>query len=172
RYMGYGPDELVFKSHPSLGSQAGLVQKIEFKKQPSKQATVSLNFGLLGPLSPLPSYFLKAMDENDVDEDALVAFIEFFDHSLIQAYVRAAYPEDDQTIFRDFEQTKARYRSLIGLRSPSMVHWIFEGAFPELGVTVQRDLFRRDVRLEGVRLGFTKLGDPVALGGMSNVPLT
>lgn len=171
RHMGYRPEELVFKSHVSLSSQPGIVQAIEFRRLPAKQVAITVNFGLLGPLSPLPSYFLKAMEESDMDEDALVEFIAFFDHSVIGSYLKSIYPEDDPAIFRDWEQTKARYRSLVGLRSPSTLHWVFEGVFPELRVSIGRDRFKRDVKLDGVRLGHTRLGDPVALGGTSKVPV-
>ena len=81
------------------------------------------------------------------------------------------YPERDTSIFRDWEGTKRSYLSLLGIRSTSTMHWLFETTFPELGVKVERGVLTRNVKLEGTRLGFSVLGGGAVLGGFSRVPV-
>jgi hypothetical protein len=169
--MGYGDEEILFESRLTSTSQPAMIQAIDFKTQPIKQVVLSFNLGLLGPQSPLPSYFAKLMDDSDLDEQGLLEFLRFFDHKLIEGVVNSFYPERDTTVFRDWEGTKRSYLRLLGIRSITTVQWLFEATFPELGVKVERGTLLRNVKLEGTRLGFSILGGGAVLGGYSRVPV-
>jgi len=171
-HLGYRREEMIFASHISTATQHGAVHSIEFRTQPMRMAVVTLNLGLLSAQSPLPAYFTKFMDSGDVDEVAFQAFIGFFDHVALQGFLESGYPEQNALVYKDWEQTKRNYLLLLGLRSLSTQHWLFQIMFPELGVTVDRGTLTRSVRVEAARLGKIVLGGPAALGGISKVPVS
>ncbi len=171
RHLGYRSEDIIFESRYSLTSNPGLVHAVEFRKDPSRQVVITLNFGLHDPAGPLPSYFVKLIDDGVVDEQAFLRFLGFFDHLLIQNFVRSIYPEHDPAVYRDWEITKRHYLSLLGLRSPSTLHWLFQSAFPELGVSAERGVLRREVRVAPFRLGASALGRG-SLGAVSSVPIS
>lgn len=170
-WLGYRREEIIFESNPSAVTQHGIVFAVEFRAQPMRMAVVTLNMGLLGPQSPLPSYFQKTLESGDVDEEGLETFLGYFDHVALQATVEAAYPESNTQIYRDWEQTKRRFVTLLGLRSLSTHHWLFQIVYPELGVTVDRGTHTRNVRVDAARLGSIILGGAAALGGITKVPV-
>ena len=170
-WLGYRPEEVLFESAVREVSQSALVQKVDFRSEPVKQAVVTLNVGLLGTQSPLPSYFKRILEDADVDDQAFTDFLRFFDHRLLDNWLRSIYPERDGGIFKDFEKTKQSYLRLLGLRSVSTVHWIVALAFPELGTTVERDTVTRVLQLDGARLGACELGGGAVLGGWARTPV-
>ncbi len=170
-HLGYRPEEILFESAAREVSQPSLVQKVEFRAEPVKQAIVTLNTGLLGTQSPLPSYFKRILEDADLDEQSFTDFLRFFDHRLLDAWLRSIYPEHDPQIFRDFEKTKQSYLRLLGLASVSTLHWLMELTYPELGVTVEKGTIMRSVQLEGARLGGCDLGGSAVLGGWMRGPV-
>jgi hypothetical protein len=170
-YLGYRPEEILFESAAREVSQPTLVHRVEFRSEPVKQAIVTLNLGLLGTQSPLPSYFKRLVEDPDVDEQSFTDFLRFFDHRLLDAWLRSIYPEHDPAIFKDFEKTKQSYLRLLGLNSVSTLHWLIELTYPELGVTVEKGTIMRSVQLEGARLGRCELGGGAVLGGWMRAPV-
>jgi hypothetical protein len=170
-HMGYRPEEFVFQSHFTHVSQPGLVHSVEFRGEPIRQVVITVNLGLLDPKGPLPSYFTKLLEHGNIDEQAFLRFLHFFDHFVIRNFLKSVYPESDPAIHKDWEGTKRHYLSLLGLRSTSTLHAIFQGIFPELGVFVGRGSIGRDLTVECLRLGSGVLGR-TSLGARSTVPVT
>ncbi len=170
-HAGYRPEEVILQSQHGHASATALVQSVEFTTTPMRHVVVTLNMGLLGAQSPLPSYFAQLLASDEVDEAAFLDFIHFFDHLLLDGHVRAAAPERDPSVYRSFDETKRSYLGLIGLASTSTLHWLFQLAFPELGLRVDRSTLTRVVPLEGVRLNASQLGGAGVLGGKARLPV-
>jgi hypothetical protein len=166
-YLGYRSEEILFESALGDVSQPALVQGVAFLREPVRQVIVTLNAGLLGTQTPLPSYFKRILEDSDIDDQSFADFLRFFDHRLLESWLKSLAPERDTAIYRDFEKTKGSYLKLLGLRSVSTIQWLAELAFPELGVQVQRSPMKRRVKLEGARLGFCELGGGAVLGGFT-----
>jgi hypothetical protein len=169
--MGYRPEDLVFESNFNQTSRPNLIERVAFVKEPIRHVVITVNFGLLDPKSPLPSYFTKLLEVGNIDDEAFLAFLRFFDHLILRNYFNAVYPERDRTIYKSWENTKRCYLSLLGLRSPATIHWLFQSVFPELGVEVGRGTIGRDLRVQQVTLGESRLG-AAALGARSTVAVT
>jgi hypothetical protein len=171
-HLGYRPEEILFESHESVASQPRLIHSIEFKKSPIRHVVISLNMGLLATQSPLPTYFRDLLQDADLDEQAFAEFLRFFDHRLLQNSILAIYPERDTTVIRDWEQMKLGLLKLLGIRSESTLHWLFQLACPELEVRVDRGTLSRFVKLDGAELGVSVVGDPrTVLGGWTKAPV-
>lgn len=170
-YMGYRMDQVQFKSHATNCSQPCLLQDIEFKKEPVQQAVITINMGLLGPQSPLPSYFMKRLEKGLLDVRLFLDFIGYFDHSIIFTYLQSIYPEGNPLLFPDWEEA-VQYRLLmLSLRSCSTLEWMLRLAVPELGVYVEKAEMKRSLRTEQIALGKTALGSDAVFGRRSSVPV-
>ncbi len=167
-WLGRAPEEILFESSIGDVSQPALFQSVAFERA---QVTVTLNMGLLGTQSVLPSYFKRILEDADVDDESFTDFLRFFDHRLLEGWLHSLAPERDRKIFRDFERTKASYVRLLGLRSTSTMHWLVALAYPELGVRVEPSTMKRMVKLEGARLGHCELGGGAVLGGRARAPV-
>jgi predicted component of type VI protein secretion system len=167
-HLGHRPEEILFESAIGDVSQPALLNRVAFERA---QVTVTLNMGLLGTQSLLPSYFKRILEDSDIDDESFVDFLRFFDHRLLEGWLQSLAPERDKKIFRDFERTKASYLRLLGLRSSSTMHWLVALVYPELGVRVDRSLMKRLVTLEGARLGHAVLGGGAVLGGRARAPV-
>ena len=170
-HLGYRSEEILFESAARDVSQPALCQRIEFRSVPIRQAVLTVNLGLLGAQSPLPTYLKSLLEDANVDEQSFLDFLRFFDHKLLENYLRSVYPERDSSVFHDFEKTKQSYIRLLGLRSISTFQWLIELVFPELGVKVERGTLTRAVKLAGARLGSCELGGGAVLGGWTRAPL-
>jgi tetratricopeptide (TPR) repeat protein len=171
-HMGYEFEDIIFRSHLSMISQSSLVYDVEFVGHPVQQAVVTLNLGLLTPDSPLPSYYHRFLETQNIDEDAFVSFLRFFDHGVLQAYLRAVYPERDATLFPDWERTKHQQLQLLAPRSQATLYWIFQQAFPELGLELRRSKLGRKLNVNSSRLGRCTLGGNTSLGGRTAIAVT
>ena len=80
---GYALEEIQFQSHDSLTSQSKLIHDITFQNTAARQVIITLNLGLLGVQSPLPSYFQKQIHKSTVDYNRFIDFIGYFDNFLI-----------------------------------------------------------------------------------------
>ena len=168
---GYAPEEIFFRSNPTDASAVSLVASVQFHSLPPRRVVVTMNLGLLGPQSPLPSYFKQILASGEVDEGSFLEFLHFFDHNLIRAQLEAAEPELSTRVIADFDQTKRNYLRLMGLGSPTTLHWLFKLVFPELGVNVSRGTMSRIVALDGIRLASSRLGGSGVMGGRSRIPV-
>ena len=168
--LGYSDEEIEFQSHATSTHQASVIDAVRFAGPPRRRVTVVLNLGLLAPQSPLPSYFQQVL-ERQVD-GALSGFLNFFSHRLLAQGAQGQFPERDGELFASWTGTLAEVRSLLGLRTLTTLHWIFDALYPELGVSVQRVVLSRPVYARSTRLGPWQLGDGAVLGGQAQVPVS
>jgi hypothetical protein len=171
QFLGYQPEEIQFKSHFSNSSQPSLIRDIAFHHEPIRGVLITLNLGLLGPQSPLPSYFVKRLDTSYFDTRSFVDFIGYFDHSLIKNYLLNIYPETNTAFFPNLQLTRLRFLQMLDLKSCSTLHWLFQLVFPELGVRAEKVVFNRQLRTAHLRLGETVLGTDPIFGEKTSVPV-
>jgi len=160
--MGYDRGAILFES-TSERSSGGVVNAIRFFKKPYRHVRVTLNIGLLGDNSLLPSYFLQLVEKSP-DPDRFFDFIRFFDHKLIEAYYNAAYPESDPSVYRDFDDVQRSFTRMLGMGSTSTLAWITKLFFPELRVTVERRAFKNASASHAFRTGMSLLDGTGILG--------
>ncbi len=158
---GYRRDQLLFESNRE-GGATSLVHAIEFRAG-GAEVLITVNLGLLGDNTLLPSYFLREV-ESSRDPQRFYDFIRFFDHCLIENYVRASWPEHDPDIFGDYALLCTAVLKLIGLDSVSSVHWLVQSAFPELGVRVTRGAFPSATGSHACRTGLSRLDGSSVIG--------
>jgi hypothetical protein len=164
---GYGQDDIELRSHRGTVHTPHLVHAIHFVRQP-RRVIVTLNLGLLSVQSPLPSFFLKAMEK--LEHDALESFLGYFDHLLLRERAASLFPERDTSLLPGWEGNAHHRLGLLRPACPSTLHWLFTRAFPEAEVRVHRATRRQRIETRGVRLGGATLGDGTAMGGFATVP--
>lgn len=164
--IGYDDEAIVFCSHHSMVRPSALVHEVRFERVPQRRVVVTLNMGLLGSESPLPSYILKLAESST---DRLVPFFEYFDHTLLRGRLRMLWPERDPELGCDWARTRRDISKLVRMDSPAMAHWLFRHVYPELDVSVRRQASKRTIATEPVVLGRTAIGDGAALGGVTDV---
>lgn len=168
RAMGYGWDELRFAGHATTESPSRIIQDLEFLDDP-RQVRITLNLGLLGPQSPLPSYFFKDVDAGTIDPASFSRFVGFFDHVVLSRFVLALHPELDRRLYPDPAHARRQELRLLNLRSTATLHWLFAQVFPELGARVEPIRKQRRLRVGALRLGSAVLGGDGTIGGRASV---
>jgi hypothetical protein len=136
---GYPREEILFEGTHE-GSSANLVEAVRFEKEPMRFVVLTLNLGLLGDNTLLPSYFFHVIDGTPAPE-RFYDFIRFFDHRLIQSLLRALYPDEDGALYRDWDEVRRSFFRMLGPNSIATLHWVAQRYFPELGVEVGRWAF-------------------------------
>lgn len=167
--LGYRDTEIEYRSHATNLSPRALLQAIEFQREPERRVFLTVNLGLLSAQNPLPSYFLKVIEQQQ--DEALTDYLRFFDQRLLDRRFAGLYPERDRTLFADWGETRMQLLRLPGLQSLSTLHWMFRLVYPELGVSVRRSRHWQQIRTSHVILGSTVLGGPSAFGGVATVPV-
>ena len=168
-HLGYTDKQIRFKSYNSLASQNGLIRKLEFDTQAEKKVVITLNLGLLGPQTPLPSYFQKRIDDGTMDVGNFFQFINFFDHPLIGNFIMGAMPERNTKLFPDWENTKLNFIKMLDLKSVSTVHWFLSLYFPELSLRVDKITNKRKISTKPFILGHAILGDTSTFGASTTI---
>lgn len=161
RARGYAPEDLLFEGARDESSSRSIVEAVRFFGEP-RRVLITLNLGLLAS-GLLPSYFL-AVVEASPDPERFHDFLRFFDHRLIDGFVRAVYPEDDPRLYRDYREALRAYLAMLGPASVSTLHWLFALHFPELGVRVERRTFVHETAAYSLRLGESLLDGSGILG--------
>jgi hypothetical protein len=169
--MQYSFEEIRFRSHNGICSQAGLIHDITFRQEPMREVVITLNMGLLGAQSPLPSYLRKKMESQDMGGSLPVQFIGFFDHILLRDYLCNIYPEINSHFFPNWELTKSRYLQILNLQSIAVLHWLFQIVFPEIGVKVENSVLTSEIQTRSILLGKTLLGEDAVFGRTTRVPI-
>jgi len=169
--LGWSRDEIRLTSHFTTTSQAGLLHDIEFIHSPVRQVRIVMNVGLLGPQSPLPSYFFKKIDSGEIDVHAIVDFLGFFDHVILADYLANIYPETNSHYFPNWEASKRRTLQLFNLKSCAVLHWLFQSVFPELSVSVEKVALSRELRTDSLCLGAMTLGSDAVFGKKNQLPV-
>ncbi|OJH40286.1 hypothetical protein BON30_14695 [Cystobacter ferrugineus] len=160
---GYVPENVLFESNPEPVSAAALVEAVTFHRSPHRRVVVTLNLGLLGAGSLLPSYFLEVAEQS-ANPEAFFDFIRFFDHRLLEDFVRALHPERDSERLGDWERMKGFYFRMTGVGSVATLQWLFQLYFPELRVWVSPHAFRHTSSSHEPRTGPTPLDGTAVLG--------
>lgn len=170
RRLGYSDEEIVFRSNQTAAHQTTVVDSLELWAEPPRRAMITVNLSLLGPQSPLPAYFQRVFAQQA--DGSLSAFLNFFSHRLLRADVRGMFPERDARLFPDFARTRRQLLSLLGLRSLSTIHWLFQSVFPELETAVRRTVLQRPVRTRSMVVGQWSFGDGSVCGGLATAPVS
>lgn len=161
--IGFSRKDIYFKSHLTNLSSSSLCESITFFDEQPK-VRVLLNMGLLSTNSPLPSYFLKYIDSEEIDGERFIRFLGFFNHHLIKDFLLFSEPKSHLGLFSDWKETQYYYLRLLGFESISTLWFLVQSVFPELGVEIKKN--PRVVRLDSASLvlGRDSLG-PIAYIG-------
>jgi hypothetical protein len=170
--IGYTWDSLKFRGVQSFVSQVSLIHKVEFEDEPQSIALVHVNFGLLSPQSPLPSYFFQEMEKDSFRAELFLDFISWFDQTLIEEYITNLYPEFSPKISGYWEGCFESFFSLVNMKSPTTIKWLFDLVYPELGCIVEKMPLKRVLYTDSIRLGKTTIGDNSGFNGKSRVSVT
>ncbi len=160
--MGFYRKDIYFKSHLTTRSPPSLCESIVFSDEKPK-VQVLLNMGLLSNNSPLPSYFLKYMDSEEIDGERFVRFLSFFNHHLIKDFLLFSEPKSHLGLFSDWKETQYYYLRLLGFESISTLWFLVQSVFPELGVEIKKN--PRVIRLDSASLVLGRDG----LGSMAYI---
>ncbi|EPX55996.1 hypothetical protein D187_008251 [Cystobacter fuscus DSM 2262] len=165
---GYGDAQIEYRSHRTTVHQSHLVHDIEFIREPTKRVIITVNMGLLSAQSPLPSFLMQTMDQ--LDHDRLERFVGYFDHLLLHECFTGLYPERDEALLPGWSQTVLDRLRMLRPTSPSTLHWLFAKIFPEVELSVRREVRQQRVRAREMRLGATTLGEGDSMGGFASIP--
>lgn len=168
RALGYGERDIEYRSNPTDAHTAALIEDIDFQDNPRK-VILTVNLGLMSNQGPLPAYFSELL--KDQRDAALTQFLWFFDHRLLERRFAGLYPERDTTLFPDWADTKKRMLSLLRLRSPSGLHWLFQRVYPELEINIRRVIHEHYLRSNAIEMGSAVMGEGCAFGGFTTVPI-
>ncbi len=172
--LGYDERRIEFRSHRTTVHQPHLVQDIQFLPPRTEQerpgrVVLTVNLGLLGVQTPLPSFFFQEMDQHN--QDVMEDFIGYFDDILLRARFRSLFPEQDESFLPGWKGAALDRLRLLRLSCPSSLHWLLAKVFPEGEVVVRRETSRQRIDARGLRLGSSALGDGAAVGGFATVPM-
>ncbi len=168
-FIGYKPEEILFKSYNSLCSQTSLIREIIFSREPVKNVTILLNMGLLSAQGTLPNYFQKFIDKGMMDVKSFYQFIGYFDHLMMYNFFIYVYPELNLNPLIDFERMKLAYLQMLDLKSCSTLDWMFRLVFPELDLCVEKAVFPRQILMKSLKLGYAVLGDNAVFGDKTSI---
>ncbi len=158
---GYRREQLLFEGNRE-GGASSVVHAIEFRSG-GAEVLITVNLGLLGDNGLLPSYFLREI-EGSREPQRFYDFIRFFDHRLIENYVRASWPEQDPNVYGDYTLLCTAMLKLAGLTSVSSLHWFMQRVFPELAVRVTRGAFVSETSNHACRAGISRLDGSTVIG--------
>ncbi|MCU0682942.1 MAG: hypothetical protein MUF34_11950 [Polyangiaceae bacterium] len=163
RTKGYGPNELLFQGSSTQGNSTSIVESVRFERSPRRLARVTLNLGLLADGTLLPSYFFRVI-EGSREPERFYDFLGFFEHRLLEGFVRAIYPENAGNAFRDWGRAKASLFKMHGVDSPATLQWLAQLYFPELLARVRRWPFSKLSTAHAARTGASSLDGSGVLG--------
>lgn len=165
---GYQWNDFIFQS-ASISKSMTIVEDVTFERNPDCSVYITLNMGLLGDSSLLPSYFLEVVEKSP-DPQLFFDFIRYFDHRLLDRFIRSLYPEDDDLLFRDWRAAKRSFLSTLGMGSIATLHWIFQLMFPDLKIGIHREKFSNAAAGFGVQTGRGGLDGSGVLGDSYTAP--
>lgn len=162
--LGYQESQIELRSNTTTLHQPALIASIEF--QDSLRVVVTLNYGLLATQSPLPGYVLEYIEKQS--QTTLVDFLQFIAHHLLRQFAagqRSLLPTSSHS------RTASSVLCLLGRKSTSTLHWLFEQVFPDLEVHVASGQQCISIKSFGVQLGFSCFGDGSSFGSQSSVKI-
>ncbi|HET9953271.1 MAG TPA: hypothetical protein VFQ61_02140 [Polyangiaceae bacterium] len=165
----YSRDDVLFESEPE-GRSPGVVRAVRFVKRPIRCAIVTVQFGLLGDNTLLPSYFFRLLEQSP-NPARFYDFLRFFDHKLIENFFAALHPElvdetttQSESVFVDYRNLVATFLQMATPGSLSTLHWLFQLYFPEFGVRVSRQAFADATDSHACEVGRSSLDGSGVLG--------
>ena len=158
---GYGREEILFESTDE-GSSGSVVHAVRFATRPLRLVTITLNLGLLGDSSLLPSYFLMLI-ERSRDPERFYDFLRFFDHRLLENLTRALYVEDSG-VYKDWRGFQRSFLRMLSLGSTSTLGWLAQTYFPELRTHTSRHAFATETPNHAARAGISRLDGTSVMG--------
>lgn len=158
---GYAYEEILFESS-SEGRSAGLVKAVTFRRRPIRAVVITVEIGLLGDNSLLPSYFFQVA-ERSLDPARFYDFLRFFDHVLIENLFRALHPELSD-VYRSWSGVLKTFLRMARPASPGTLHWIAQLYFPELSINVTRRPLEQVSSVHACHTGRSRLDGAGILG--------
>ena len=163
KHLGYAPSDLLFKNDPEEPAGHALISNVTFQESPHRHVAVTVNMGLLGPNSPLPSYFLRFLEEVP-DREAYLQFMGFFDHLCIKNLLSSIHPDHFGRYYEDWDHIRRSHLGICGLNSLERVQWLFSQFVPELPASITRSRFRQTGDYQPARTGITRLDGTGIMG--------
>jgi hypothetical protein len=159
---GYPRDTILFQGNIE-GGATSIVHDVEFRERPAPTVLISVNLGLLGDNSLLPSYFLREVEKSD-DPERFYDFIRFFDHRFVTNYLYGVYPEADRVVYPDYGSVQQAFLRMGGFASVATLVWLGQLYFPELRVTAHRGAFPQSTEMHAFRTGESPLDGTSVIG--------
>ena len=161
--LGFRQKDLYFISHYDHASPTSLCESIVFLSQ-SPRVRITLNLGLLSNHTPLPSFMIKWMEEEDIQPTRFLHFLNYFNNQLIHEFLRNLSPEKNSYFFLNWRETQYHYFSLLGFESISTLWFMIKNCFPELVISIEKT--KRTMRLSSktLILGKDGLGSSCYIG--------
>jgi hypothetical protein len=160
---GYEREDILFEAAREGSTSPTVVEALRFQEPPLRGVTITLNLGLFGDGTLLPSYFLEVI-ESSRDPEQFYDFVRFFDHRLAESYLRAVYPEGPGGPFGDFERALRSYFRMLGPGSTSTLQWLWQIVCPDLRVRVTRRTFASETGSHAFRTGESRLDGTGIIG--------
>ncbi|ATB33997.1 hypothetical protein [Melittangium boletus] len=165
---GYADAEIEYRGQRTTVHQSHLVHDIAFIHEPDKRVIITVNMGLLSAQSPLPSFLMQTMDQ--LDHDRLERFIGYFDHLLLRDCFAGLYPEREESLLPGWRQAERDRLRLLRPTCPSTLHWLFSKVFPEVELSVRREVRQQRLPARELRMGASALGEGDSMGGFASIP--
>ena len=169
--LGVTPLQIRYRGHRSSIPQPTLLHKIKFSWdfKPGKQGhvVIKVNLGLVSCRSPLPSYLLAMLKDEERGE-LLRKVLDFLDNKLVGERLASFRPELDRRLVPDWDHLRSDMLGLTSKLTTSRLHWIFQLIYPQIGVCVRRVPMIRSMEAPEVQLGSGKIGAAV-FGGEAAV---
>jgi hypothetical protein len=159
--LDYGEDDVLFESSHD-GRSAGVVKSVKFRQRPIRNVLITVELGLWGDNSLLPSYFQRIAELSN-DPNRVYDFVRYFDHVLIQNLIGHLHPEWGGS-FRSWPDTLRMFFRMSSPASPSTLHWVTQLHFPELRVEVRRLNVKASSDQHSVKNGYSRLDGAGILG--------
>lgn len=160
---GYTHDTIYFLSNSIPVSYTSLCEDIHFNDE-ARQVTITLNIGLLGANTLIPSFIQRLVDLEDINGEQFLRFLNFFNHQLINTLVRLSMPDLNDGFFMNWKYAKLQYLKLLGFESVSTLWFLMKISFPDLVVEVKKDPQVMRLHTSSLTLGKDVLGPNSYLG--------
>jgi hypothetical protein len=165
KYYGYEETNMRFTSHQSMMSQTKLVEQVKLYE---KHVVITVNLGLLGIQTPLPSSMIKEVVERKLDVDSETdRLLKLLDHVLILNFVASIYPEVNINFFSQWQKTRRNILIIQNVHSIAFLYWLFQRVFPEFVIRFDEKFVPRKVSTESVILDQGGLNGVARLGGVA-----
>lgn len=126
---GYKFEDLIFEGNFSLSSSNQICEQVNLTKQYPNKLVIKLNLGLLTSCSPLPTFFHKLIEEEDINASGFIRYIQYFNHHLIKDFIKMTHPEN--FFFDNWHETSSQYLKILAFNCLTSLTWLLKLCFPE-----------------------------------------